>query len=140
MKLNDLFNAEFTAWEDIFIEHKGENEIIESMTNYIDLASYDDSRNCKNTFENDCRVIEQYDINYGEPIFSNLNEDYGQDDEPEIEFNNDTRVMVEWDEDLFEQYYNEIYIKYLHTMGYSVYQIERRWKLNKIRKIMKGKK
>ena len=103
MTLNDLLNEEFTAWEDIFIEHKGENEIIENMTNYIDLDSYDDSRNSLNKFENDS--LEMEEIDYDDDDDNDyMDYDYGD----YLQVDNDVRVAI-----------------------------ERKWKLNKIRKIMK---
>ena len=100
MKLNDLLNEEFTAWEDIFIEHKGENEIIESMTNDIDLDSYDDSRNGDIINENDSRVIKQYDKKYGQDEYKgfdwNQNDPDEDDDIPEISRGNDARVIDQY--------------------------------------------
>lgn len=50
---------------------------------------------------------------------------------------NDISVMAQWDDDYFEQFMEDKYLKYLVAIGVDNGQIERRRKLNKIRKVMK---
>jgi hypothetical protein len=191
MKLNDLLNGEFTAWEEIFIEHKEENGSTESMTNYIDLDSYDDSRNGDIINQNDSRVIKQYDKKYGQDEYIgfdwNRNDPDEEDDIPEIsrgndarvideylniydyrrcmgcckaysdccmedckpvyaiELNNDIKVMLDYDEDLFELYYWKLYVnyqycRYMFDCGLSFTLANRLLKITKIKNIVNGKK
>jgi hypothetical protein len=135
MKLNDLLNGEFTDWADDFIQPYRENEIISNLTstaNYIDFSVYD-ARICK---ENDCQVIEQYDKDYGKPWYEDDYDDEDPLDDRPIEIDVDT---ASWDDDYFKQFMLEKYLNYVSAFGFDNSQIGRRWKLNKIRKIMMGK-
>ena len=131
MTLNDLLNGEIVC-EDAFIELNSENEFIDSLM----------SR------ENDARVIDQYLKIDENGICSGCYKDccncFYEDNEPAIGINNDLRVMLDYDKDLFELYYWELYVNYQYcryvlNFGFSFTQAKRLLKITKIKKIMNGK-
>lgn len=129
MTLNELLSGD-AVWEDAFIGLNSEKEFKESVMLFKNCDDYNVWEDLEDEKIRRCRGCiydcEDYDCFDCEPEYK-------------IEVNNDIKVMLDYDDDLFDWYYREEYI--IHKYRTYVYHFgpritKRIWKIIKIKRRM----